>query len=474
MSLKSKLTTIKNRLLNILLWSVVSAAFIGPGTVTTATKAGATFGFDLLWALVFSTFACLLLQEAAARITIVSGFNLGQAIAKQFEGKSTRTLVLILIIGAIIVGCAAYQTGNILGAVAGIDLIFPQEKIEQSTSLKFLAEHFRQILVVIMGTFAFIALSLRSLQLIAKVMGIIVMFMGVAFFTTAFYLDPSPEALLRGSLIPTLPNETGAGLIVLGLIGTTVVPYDLFLGSGVLEKKQAVGEMRLGLSVAVILGGIISMAVLTVGTVVKGDFSYQGLAAALSENVGGIAIFIFGFGMFAAGFSSSITAPLASAITARSLFESKNPEKWKNQSKYFRTVWMAVLFIGILFGLADVEPIPAIILAQALNGLILPFISIFLLFVVNDPNLMGEKVNGWMSNLMLGVVVWVTLVLGMINVTKALNYAWEFALEKGITSFIVISLSALVASIWMMYKIYSDRNIKISDKEKLTSDSNEP
>ena len=461
MSIKSKLVSLKSKLLNILLWSVVSAAFIGPGTVTTATKAGATFGFDLLWALVFSTFACLLLQEAAARITIVSGLNLGQAIAKQFEGKSTRTLVLILIIGAIIVGCAAYQTGNILGAVAGIKLVFTETSLEQIFGENsFFVDHFSKFLVLAMGILAAIALSLPSLQSIAKVMGMVVMLMGVAFFTTAFYLEPSPEAILRGSFIPIIPEETGAGLIILGLIGTTVVPYDLFLGSGVLEKKQAVSDMRLGLSVAVILGGIISMSVLAVGTAVEGPFSYEALAEALTNKVGPLAIFVFGFGMFAAGFSSAITAPLASAITARSLFEGDDKEKWKNTSKYFKLTWGSVLFIGIMFGMLEVRPIPAIILAQALNGLILPFISIFLMFVVNDHNLLSKRVNLGGANVLLGLVVWVTLVLGMINVTKALNWAWEFALEKGVRSFMVISLSALIASAWMMKKIYDERRKK--------------
>ena len=85
--LKLKIKGVRARILNVLFWSVVSAAFIGPGTVTTATKAGAVFQFDLMWALMFSTFACLLLQEASARVTIYSIMNLGQAIAKQFEGK---------------------------------------------------------------------------------------------------------------------------------------------------------------------------------------------------------------------------------------------------------------------------------------------------------------------------------------------------------------------------------------------------
>ncbi|RMD96348.1 MAG: divalent metal cation transporter, partial [Calditrichaeota bacterium] len=108
-----------NRLLNILFWSIISAAFIGPGTVTTAAKAGASYRFALLWALLFSTLACLILQEASARITIVSGRNLGQALRDQFHGGVAGFAVLILVLGAIILGCAAYEAGNILGGVAG-------------------------------------------------------------------------------------------------------------------------------------------------------------------------------------------------------------------------------------------------------------------------------------------------------------------------------------------------------------------
>jgi manganese transport protein len=399
----------RSRLLNILFWSIVSAAFIGPGTVTTATKAGANFQFDLLWALVFSTFACLLLQEASARITINSGLNLGQAIAKQFEGRSTRMLALMLVIGAIVLGSAAYETGNILGSIAGLSLIFDVPK---------------DLMVIGIGVLAFLALSLKSIPLIARIMGGIVFLMGLAFFTTAIQLGPSIPAIIKGSVIPSIPETEGAGLLILGLIGTTVVPYDLFLGSGVLDKKQAISEMRFGLSVAVILGGIISMAIMTVGTVITTEFTYETLAQALTYNIGPYAVYIFGFGMFAAGFSSAITAPLASAITARSLFDNKSNPKWKTKGLYFRLIYLGVLVVGLIFGLADVKPIPAIILAQALNGLILPFVSIFLIYVINDPLLMGENnTNKWFSNILMAVVIWVTLIIGTINIIKAISKA---------------------------------------------------
>ncbi|MCF6241188.1 MAG: Nramp family divalent metal transporter [Bacteroidales bacterium] len=437
---------LKSRLLNVLFWSVVSAAFIGPGTVTTATKAGANFGFDLLWALVFSTFACLLLQEASARITINSGMNLGQAIAKQFEGKSSKTLILLLVIGAIILGSAAYETGNILGSIAGLSLVFdiPQK-----------------ILVALIGILAFAALNFRSMQGIARFMGGIVFFMGLAFFTTAIQLKPPIGEILKGSFIPTIPETEGAGLLILGLIGTTVVPYDLFLGSGVLNKKQAISELRFGLSVAVVLGGIISMAIMTVGTVIETEFTYETLAQALTYRVGSYAVYIFGFGMFAAGFSSAITAPLASALTAQSLFEEKSKKRWKTQGIYFRLVYTGVLLVGLFFGLMEIKPIPAIILAQAFNGLILPFISIFLIYVINDPELMGKSnTNGWLSNILMAIVMWVTMVMGIISIVRAIAKAINVAINQPDFLVLIVGVISFFISIAVLYYISKYRRKK--------------
>lgn len=451
----------KSRILNILFWSVIAAAFIGPGTVTTATKAGANFGFDLLWALLFSTFACLLLQEASARITITSGLNLGQAIARHYKGKSTRMLILILVIGAIIIGCAAYETGNILGAISGLVLIFDISP---------------RLLVIIMGAIAIIALNLPTVKAIANFMGFIVLLMGIAFFTTAVYLQPSINEIAKGAFIPKIPENSGAGLLVLGLIGTTVVPYDIFLGSGVLDKKQRIGEMRFGLSVAVILGGIISMAILCVGTILNEEFlqnaflegkirapefSFDALALAITNSIGGWAVYIFGFGMFAAGFSSSITAPLASALTAKSLFETKqNKKKWDTRAVYFRLVWLGVLITGLSFGMAGVKPIPAIIIAQALNGFILPFISIFLIFVINNPKLMGNHINSWISNILMGIVVWITLILGLTNILKTVLSVFNLKLPNDNLSFIIISGITFLISAFILFKIHLLRRNK--------------
>ena len=261
----------KKRILNILFWSVVSAAFIGPGTITTAAKSGAAFGMELLWALVFSTLACLLLQEAAARLTLVSGKNLGQAISEQFKKSKSKWLVLLLVLGAIVLGAAAYEMGNLLGAVAGFRLVFDVPPY---------------ILVLIIGGTAAFVLNIPSLKIISTIMGFAVVIMGVGFLVTAFLVQPSLTEILTGAFIPRYPSSNQAGVLVLGLIGTTIVPYNLFLGSGITNKKQSVKEMRFGLAIAILLGGLFSMAVLVVGTSVVSDFSFEELASSLQNKIG--------------------------------------------------------------------------------------------------------------------------------------------------------------------------------------------
>jgi Mn2+/Fe2+ NRAMP family transporter len=431
--------TLKVRFLNILFWSVISAAFIGPGTVTTCSKAGADYQYDLLWAMVFSTFACLLLQEASARITIISGKNLGQAIAKQFEGKPSRFVVLALVVGAIILGSAAYETGNIVGSVIGLQLMFDVSEV---------------YLIIGIGILAYISLSIKSVELIARILGGIVFFMGIAFFTTAIQVTPSYSGIIKGSLIPLLPDTSGAGLLVLGLIGTTVVPYDLFLGSGILDKKQTISEMRFGVSIAVIAGGLVSMAIMVVGTLVKGEFTYVALSEALSLNIGPSAVYVFGFGMFAAGFSSAITAPLASAITARSVFFKTDNLKWEPTGINFKLVYLSILITGLAFGFLNVQPIPAIILAQAFNGLILPFISIFLIFVINDPVVMGkDNTNSLFFNILMSLVMWVTMIIGLINVIKAFVKAFSISIENENQMLIIISIVTFIASIGIIFAL---------------------
>ena len=207
------------RILNILFWSVIAAAFIGPGTVTTAARAGSDFRFALAWALLFSVFACLVLQEASGRITVLTGKELGEAIRGRFSGAIWGRSVPILAAIGIILGCAAFEAGNLLGGVAGLRLI-----VDASPAT----------LTLIAGVVAALLLATGNTKWIARVAGALVAVMGAAFLVTAIRLGPDVGELLRGLLVPTIP--AGGTVLVLGLVGTTVVPYNLFLGSALARE----------------------------------------------------------------------------------------------------------------------------------------------------------------------------------------------------------------------------------------------
>jgi len=396
------------------LWSVIAGAFIGPGTITTAASAGAGFGLALIWALLFSTVACLVLQEASARLTVLTGEELGLILRRRAGSGPAAIAMVVLILGAVVLGCAAYQAGNILGGVVGAVRL---------TGLPSWS------LTLGLGLGAGTLLWFGRTRLIALLFGFLVAVMGVTFLVTAIGIGPEIGGLLRGALVPTVP--AGSVLLVVGLIGTTVVPYNLFLGSG-LARGQDLRGVRFGLPLAIGVGGLISIAVLVTGTAVSGDFTFDALARILEGRLGPWAGSLLSAGLFAAGFSSALSAPWAAAITARGLLRAGDGEEWSREGWRYRSVWIAVLLTGVGFGLTGVRPVPAIILAQVLNGILLPIVAVFLLVAANDRKIVGA---GGLSSLahtilMTGIVL-VTMLLGLANVLRAVWRMLGLAADEG-------------------------------------------
>jgi manganese transport protein len=398
-----KTITFRRGLSSMLFWSIISAAFIGPGTVTAAAQAGAGFQLQLLWALAFSTAAAIVLQEAAARVTLASGKSLGEIIAWQYAGRRGRGLCWGLFL-AVAFGCAAYQAGNLLGAAAGLGLLsgLPQ-----------------RALVLVAGLLAISVLWQGNVRVISRLLAGVVAVMGVAFLSmAALQKDYTIGLIANAAWQPSIPE--GGLFLVLGLIGTTIVPYNLFLASGI-SRGQSVGEMRWGIGLAVAIGGLISIAILLAGTQVDEAFSFAALAGAMEAKLGGWAAALLALGLFAAGISSAVTAPLAAAITARALLGAGGSQ-WESKRGRFRLVWGIVLGAGLLFGLLDVKPIPAIIAAQAINGLLLPAVAAFLILAVNDRRLIPAAYrNRLPSNLLSLAIVGLSGFLGLSNVWKALS-----------------------------------------------------
>ncbi|MBN8652228.1 MAG: divalent metal cation transporter [Cytophagales bacterium] len=382
-----------DKIKSVVLWSVISAAFIGPGTITTAITAGASFQLSLLWAVVFATVACIVLQEVSARVIISSGLTFGECVQQRFGAGWVKWLVAV----PVLLGCAAYEAGNILGAVSGLALL-----TSGSTKL------FTIIITVLAATILWRGGS----KLISNVMMFLVVIMAIAFAVLAFKATFSFSELLKASVVPQLP--VGSEWIALALVGTTIVPYNIFMGSAI-SKGNTIPLMRIGLTVSVINGGVITACILLAGTVAGTFTSFPALAEILKNNSGSWAAVALGVGLFAAGFSSAITSPYAASLIASTVLGSEN----KNR---IRLVWAAVLLIGFGFGISDVKPIPVILAVQAMNGFVLPLLAYFLIIMVNDSRLVKpEHQHAFWYNAILLLIFGTTALIGINNIDKAIS-----------------------------------------------------
>nr|WP_232805896.1 Nramp family divalent metal transporter [Salegentibacter maritimus] len=392
---------------------LVSAAFIGPGTVTVCTLAGVEFGYSLLWALLLSIFSCIILQEMAARLGVVSQKGLSDVIREEIKKPIFRVLAIILIFSAIVIGNAAYETGNITGAVLGAEAIFGVQNI------KF-GDFKLNLWSIFIGSVAFILLFTGSYKTLEKVFIGLVLLMSISFVLTAILTKPDILEILNG-LIPT---SNAAGLLtVMAIVGTTVVPYNLFLHASLVSEKwkeaSYLSIARKELIVSIILGGTVSMAILisAASSGLTNVNSAADMAVSLEPLFGKFATWFMSLGLLAAGITSSITAPLAAAYVVKGCFGWKGGMK----SLKFKMVWASVLILGVFFSSLQINPIEIIRFAQIANGILLPVIAIFLFWVVNRASVLGKHRNSKLQNVLGLLVIALSVFLGIKAILSVLQ-----------------------------------------------------
>lgn len=387
---------------------LVAAAFIGPGTVTACTLAGASFGYALLWAMLLSVIATIVLQEMAARLGVITQSGLADVIKAELHVPWVKYLVLGIILSAIVIGNAAYEGGNIGGATLGLEAIFGQENTK--------------IYALIIGGIALGLLYFGNYKTLEKVLVSLVIVMSLSFILTAIITKPDIEAIVKGLFIPSIPQDSI--LSIIALVGTTVVPYNLFLhASLVSEKWKSQNDLkaaRRDTILAISLGGIVSMGIMIAATSIsKNNIStVMDLAEGLEPLFGAAAKYFMGMGLFAAGITSAITAPLAAAYVVNSIFG------WKAglEDMRFKAVWMSIILIGLSFLIFGIKPIEIIKFAQIANGILLPIIAIFLLWIVNKKQVLGVYKNTLFQNILGGVIVALTVILGVKSILKVFGY----------------------------------------------------
>ena len=117
-------SSLKQKFKNIGPGALVAAGFVGPGTVTTCTVSGASYGYTMLWCLLFATVATIIFQEMASRIGIATQEGLGENIRDRISNPALKWIAIVIVIIAIFIGNTAYETGNITGGILGIQAVF--------------------------------------------------------------------------------------------------------------------------------------------------------------------------------------------------------------------------------------------------------------------------------------------------------------------------------------------------------------
>jgi Mn2+/Fe2+ NRAMP family transporter len=238
--------------------------------------------------------------------------------------------------------------------------------------------------------------------------------MSVAFITTFVMTQPDVGALFSG-LSPQVPE--GAWLTVIALVGTTVVPYNLFLHASAVKNKwhhaEDLPQVRKDTVISIGMGGLISLAIIS--TAAAAFFGQQiqinsaaDMSVQLEPLLGSWASICMGVGLFAAGISSAITAPLAAAYAIAGMLGLPSDGK----DLRFKLAWAVVLFSGLMMSLSGYKPITIIWFAQIANGILLPLLALFLLYVMNQSKLLGQYKNTWVHNVLGVLVILVTVFLG--------------------------------------------------------------
>ena len=386
----------------------MAAAFIGPGTITMCSIAGAQFKYGLIWALIVSILLTMFIQLMAIRIGLTTKNTLSNLIKDQFQNGLLKYTSILLIISAIFIGNSAYEAGNISGAVMGFELLFGD------------SFQFNQINIfsILSGMLALPLIIFGNNKVLEKILIILVLIMSFSFVFTVFIVGVDFKLLFSSSNIFSFPADSI--LTIAGLIGTTVVPYNIFLHVALVNNRwKSSRDLKFAnfdTIVSISIGGLISLCILLTSAGLNNTdiLNAVDLANSLQPLYGDFSKYVVAIGLLSAGLTSSITAPIAAAYVVCGCFGFSTNRK----SILFKIIAVIVLLIGVIFSSIGISPIEIIKFAQVTNGILLPLIVIFLLFLANNTRLLKNKTNNHFQNILGLIVIGFCLLLCYRSIAK--------------------------------------------------------
>jgi Mn2+/Fe2+ NRAMP family transporter len=399
------------------LFAIIGPGFItanvdnDPGGILTYSQAGAKYGYTLLWTLVPTTVALIVVQEMAARMGAITGKGLSDLIREEFGLRMTFFTMIVL-------GFADF--GNIAAEFAGLASGMGVFGIS-----KFIA-------VPIGAAIVWTVIVRGSYKPVERVLLIFSM-LYFAYPVSAILAHPDWKAALKNTIVPQFNSDPGYLVMIVGLIGTTITPWmQFYLQASIVEK--GVSKRNYGLSrIDVIFGCVVTdviaffIVVACAATIFHSDHreitDVADAARALAPFAGKFAAILFAVGLVNASLMSAAILPLATTynICEGLGFESGIDHRFRD-APIFYGLYTALIVCGAGFVLIPGLPLLKVILvSQVANGILLPFVLAFMLILINRERLMGEYKNGPWGNAIAGatslIMVALTIMLIYNSVT---------------------------------------------------------
>lgn len=380
--------------------------FLEIGSVTTAAQAGASFGYQLLWAILLGTICLIFLIEMSGRLAAVSKQTIVDAMRERFGFPFFFFVLIGIVIVAFLVLVAELGgIGFALQILTGVG--FPLWALPVSLIVW---------LLMWKGTFGLIENGASLLGLIT-----------ISFAVAAWKLNPDWSKLGSG-MLPSMPGSDKAkyGFLAVSILGASISPYLMyFYSSGAIEDKwdrSYIGMNRVIATFGMTLGGFLSMAVLVVAALALRPAGLQvdtfpQAALMMTTVFPKWGFYLFAFSMLFACFGAALEISLAIAYFFAQGFGwnwSEDLEPSKNAR--FAFVYTIIILIAAIPLMLHVDPIKVTMLSMALTSATLPLAIVPFLFLMNDPIYLGKYRNGWVSNSVVAIVILISFVLSIISI----------------------------------------------------------
>ena len=356
--------------------TLIAAAFIGPGTVSVCALAGFQHGLTLIWVMLIAMLMTIFLQELAARLAIIHQKDLTELIQSKLKhNRFLKFTILFLVFIAIVFGNAAYEAGNLSGVNIGLQILEYKDFFVSVAGIKI------NYAVVLISLIAFAILHLKHYKYIEKTLMVLVGVLSVSFMISAIITSSENQHFWNELISPAFPKDDI--LMLTALIGTTVVPYNLFLHAALAKQKwknkSGVKAMRTDTITAVGVGILVSICIIiTTSNISAYTQDVQGIGIALEPLFGKASTYFVGIGFIAAGLTSAVTAPLAAAYVLNKLFKLN----YATNSIAFKRLSYLILLIGCFVAALDFNPVKVIQVAQVANAIILPSLVAILIWLL--------------------------------------------------------------------------------------------